>query len=331
MGLLDLIEQHHGVGLPSHRLGELSAFLIAHISGRRSDQSGNGVFLHVFAHVDPHHVLLIVEQGSCKRLRQLRFSHAGRPEEHEGADGFGGILDSGLGADNGLRHLFHALVLSDHPLMKLLIQVQGLAAFALGQLCHGDSGPAGDDPCDLILADTLMDQRKVFVLHLFLFRFQLLFQVRKLSVAQLGGLFQIAFPLCDLDLAVHRVDLFPQFGKLIHAGLFVVPLGLAVLELLLLLRQLLLQVCKPLLAQPVLFLLQRRFLDLQLHDLSLQLVQLCGHGIHLGLDQGAGFVHQVDGLVRQEPVGNVSVGKHGRAHQRVVHDFHAVIYLVALL
>ena len=37
-----------------------------------------------------------------------------------------------------------------------------------------------------------------------------------------------------------------------------------------------------------------------------------GHGVHLGADQGAGLVHQVDGLVRQETVGDVAVGEHGR-------------------
>ena len=45
----------------------------------------------------------------------------------------------------------------------------------------------------------------------------------------------------------------------------------------------------------------------------------------------AGFVHQVDGFVGQEAVGDVAVGEHGGAHQGGVLDAHAVVHFVALL
>ena len=38
-------------------------------------------------------------------------------------------------------------------------------------------------------------------------------------------------------------------------------------------------------------------------------IQLCRHGIQLGLDQGTGFIDQVNGFIRQETVGNITVGK----------------------
>ena len=37
------------VGLAAHRLGQLAALLVAHVSRRRADQAGDRVFLHVFA------------------------------------------------------------------------------------------------------------------------------------------------------------------------------------------------------------------------------------------------------------------------------------------
>ena len=63
-------------------------------------------------------------------------------------------------------------------------------------------------------------------------------------------------------------------------------------------------------------LFQGSLLDLQLHDLSAQLIQLGRHGIQLCLDQCTRLIDQVDGLIRQEPVGNVTVGQCRRCHQR---------------
>ena len=52
-------------------LGELAALLIAHVSGRRADEAGDGELLHILAHVDAHQVLLAVEQGLGQGLGQL--------------------------------------------------------------------------------------------------------------------------------------------------------------------------------------------------------------------------------------------------------------------
>jgi len=38
MRLLDLVEQHDAVGPTTHRLGELPAFLVADVAGRRADE-----------------------------------------------------------------------------------------------------------------------------------------------------------------------------------------------------------------------------------------------------------------------------------------------------
>ena len=72
-------------------------------------------------------------------------------------------------------------------------------------------------------------------------------------------------------------------------------------------------------------------LDLELLDAPLDLVDLDRHRVDLDPQPGAGLVDQVDGLVRQEPVGDVPVGEHGRRHQRRVLDPHPVVDLVPLL
>src|SRR5262245_26798641 len=45
VSLLDLIEEDHRVGAPSHSLGQLPSLLIADIAGWSSDQAGDSVLL----------------------------------------------------------------------------------------------------------------------------------------------------------------------------------------------------------------------------------------------------------------------------------------------
>ena len=210
MGLLHLVEQDDAVRFSPHRFRQLSALIIAHISWRRSDQSGYGMLLHVLAHVDPDHVVLIVKQAFRQRLGKLRLSDAGGAEEQERTDGLGRILNAGLGADNGLRHLFHALVLADDPLMELLVQMERFIPLAFRQLRHRDPGPAGNDPGDLILGHAFVNQAQILILYLFFLFPQFLFHLRKFSVLQLRRFIQVIFLLGVLDFPMQRLYLFPK-------------------------------------------------------------------------------------------------------------------------
>ena len=76
MRLLDLVEQHHLVGPPPHRLGQRPALLVADIARRRTDQPGDRVLLHIFGHVDAHERGVVVEQEARQRLGQLGLADA---------------------------------------------------------------------------------------------------------------------------------------------------------------------------------------------------------------------------------------------------------------
>ena len=77
IGFLHLIEQHHRVWAAAYGLGELAALLVADVARRGADQARHGGLFHVFAHVDAHHGLLVVEQEVRERRGQFGLAHAG--------------------------------------------------------------------------------------------------------------------------------------------------------------------------------------------------------------------------------------------------------------
>ena len=60
--LLDLVEEHDRERTPAHGFGELAALVVADVSGRRADQTRDGVLLLILRHVDANHRALVVEQ-----------------------------------------------------------------------------------------------------------------------------------------------------------------------------------------------------------------------------------------------------------------------------
>ncbi len=87
---------------------------------------------------------------------------------------------------------------------------------------------------------------------------------------------------------------------------------------------------QPGLAGLVLFFGERGILDLQAHHPPGQLIKVGRHRIDLGTDHRARFVDEVDRLVRQESIGDITVTHGRRRDQRAVRDLHAVKYLQAL-
>ena len=84
--LLDLIEQDDRVRMTADLFGKLAALIVADISRRRTDHTGNGVLLHVFGHIDTDQRVLVAEHRFCQRLAQLGLADAGRTEEQERTD-----------------------------------------------------------------------------------------------------------------------------------------------------------------------------------------------------------------------------------------------------
>ena len=161
MRFLDLVEQHDLIGPAPHRLGQRSAFLVADIAGRRADEPGDRVLLHVLGHVDAHHRALVVEQEGRERLGELRLADAGRPQEHERADRPVRVLQAGAGAPDGGRNGMHRFVLADDPAHDLLLHLEEFFALAFEHLVDRDAGPARDDLRDVVRGHRLIDEHAV--------------------------------------------------------------------------------------------------------------------------------------------------------------------------
>ncbi len=76
MRLLHFVEQHHAVRAPPDRLGENAPLAIAHVSGGRSFERGDGMGLLELAHVDRDHVLLAAVEGFGQRQRGFGLADA---------------------------------------------------------------------------------------------------------------------------------------------------------------------------------------------------------------------------------------------------------------
>ena len=333
MRLFHLIKEHDGIGMTAHGFGQLAAFIIAHISWRCPDETGYGEFLHVLGHIDPDHVLFIIEQGLGQGLGQFGLAHAGRSEEQEGTKRTVGVLDAGTGAENGLGNLAHGFVLADDPLMQRVFQVQKLFALALHELADRNAGPAAHDTGNFLFRDTVVQQAVLaagFLRRGFLLG-QLLAESGEFAVLELGCPVQVIGAFGLFNLRIGLLDLLAQVVDLGDGFLLGFPAGLHGIEGVTALSQFLLHFMQVLLGELVVVLLQGGFLDFQLHDPAAHIIQLCGQGIDLRADHGAGFIHKVNGLVGEETVRDIPVGQCGGGDQGVVLDLDAVEDLVTVL
>ena len=216
--------------------------------------------------------------------------------------------------------------------MQHFVEVQQLFALALHELGHRDTRPLGDDTGDLLLGHGVVHEGVVALAALgcSLGLAELLFEARQVGVLQARGLFVLIIALRLFDLGVQAVDVRLEGLDLLDAVFLGLPARLLLVEAVLELGELLRELGEPVARELVVLLLERHLLDLHLHDAAAQIVERRRHGVDLRADHGAGLIDEVNGLIRQETVGDIAVGERGRRDQRVVVDAHAVEDLIAL-
>ena len=224
-----------------------------------------------------------------------------------------------------------AFCLADDPLAEFVLHAQQLGGLTLEHPAGRNAGPRRHHVRDVVGSDLLLEHDVLARLGLRQRRVELLLHFRDASVAQLGGLGQVAVTLGPVGLATQPVQLFGEVTHDVDGALLVLPAGGELGQLLLVVGQLGPQLLQPILGGVVGLLLQRHLLDLEAPDQPLDLIDLDGPGVDLHAQPRGGLVDKVDGLVGQEARGDVAVAQCGRRYQRGVGDAHAVVHLVAVL
>ncbi len=129
MCLFDFIQQDYAVRMTTHSLGQLTAFIIADVSGRRTDQTRYGMLLHVFAHIDTYHVAFIIKEYLSQGFSQLGLADTGRTKEDKGTNRTIRILDTGTRTDNSLADSLDSFILTDNMLVQDFLQVNKFSTF----------------------------------------------------------------------------------------------------------------------------------------------------------------------------------------------------------
>ena len=112
MGLFDLVQQQHDVGVLIDGVGQQPALVEADIAGRGADQPRDRVAFHIFRHVEPHQ---LHAQGQGEAAGHLGFADAGGAGEEIAADGLFRLAQAGPGQLDGIGQGVDGRILAEHP------------------------------------------------------------------------------------------------------------------------------------------------------------------------------------------------------------------------
>mmetsp|Transcript_46722 Transcript_46722/g.111229 ORF Transcript_46722/g.111229 Transcript_46722/m.111229 type:complete len:626 (-) Transcript_46722:791-2668(-) len=339
MGLLDLVTEDDRVGPPPHRLRQLPPLVVPDVPGRRPDQPVHRVGFEELRHIDANHHLLVVEQLPRQRPGGLGLPDARRAEEQEAPGRPVGVAEASARAEDSIRDARHGLVLPDNHALETVDEREDLVLLCLVQPRYRDARGARDHLRDLLWANRLDEEVYLLPVALRLHDAERLLEARDRVVLEFHNLIEDALLIEALaalvrgrlehhDLLLRLFDLFLDLG---HAA-----------DALLLLRELRSQrhVLFPRLGYSSLHLLQldlalvvlllgeHHALDLQPLQLARQVVDDLRGGIELDADVGARLVHEINGLVGQEPSVDVPVRQFRRREEGRVVDPHPVVLLV---
>ena len=77
MGLLYLVQQHHGIGMATHLFRKHATLLESDVARRCAHQAAGIVLFHEIAHVHPNQGILAAEEEPGQGLGQQGLSHTG--------------------------------------------------------------------------------------------------------------------------------------------------------------------------------------------------------------------------------------------------------------
>ena len=201
--------------------------------------------------------------------------------------------------------------------MQGIGEVKQFFLFAFHQFRHGNARAFCHDFGDFFFGYFIVQNRAAVAVRavrrgFLLAFFQLLFQFGQFAVLKFGSFLQIVLALRFFQL---RRAFFDFFAQRLHRGniaFFRFPTGGQRCVFFFHFRKFVFDFFQMFLRSGIGFFGKGVLFDFQLHRLSRKRVHFFGARFHLRADGGAGFVHEVERLIGQESVGDISVGKSRR-------------------
>jgi hypothetical protein len=150
VGFLDFVEKYDSMRRLADRVGQETAFFVADIAWRRTDQTRYGVFLLVLRHVEA------VESDAevpCQLSGEFGLADARRSDEHEIRDRLVGRAEAGPASLHGSHDSGYGRILSEHVALERAFQGGELVLFGHGYRSFGYARDLGHDDFDLAGAD----------------------------------------------------------------------------------------------------------------------------------------------------------------------------------
>ena len=130
---------------------------------------------------------------------------------------------------------------------------------------------------------------------------------------------------------MHLLDFLLEGAERIDGALLLLPLGVETTLLFAQLGQLLIQPLQPITAGGIRLPGQGELFHLQLQDAPIELINLLWLGGDLHLQSRGRFIHEIDGLIGKEAIGDIAARQHGGSNQGVIGNAHAMVHLITLL
>ena len=195
---------------------------------------------------------------------------------------------------------------------------------------NGNAAPSRHDPRDVLFND-LFFQKTMFLLNFCQFFFFLNYQFlkrRNLAISDFRHFLQINQPLGHFRLLPRGVSFIFQLPELADNLFFFPPVNLQSPASFFQIGQFLLQFFQPLFGSRVFFFFQRFFFNFKPHYLPAQLVKFPRHAVNVKPKGGSRLVNQINRLVRQKTVAQITGRKFHRGQNCRIGDSNAVMKFV---
>ena len=248
-------------------------------------------------------------------------------------------MQSSTAAAYGVADGRDGFFLSYHPLVQFLFQVQQFLAFALQHPRHWYSRPSAHHFCDVVFSHLLAHHSfsALCVFQLLLNMFDVVFQHFQFAVAYFSHPFVVALTLSPFRFELQVFHLLFVVLNTVYESLFPFPFGAEGFLFVSQFGYVLVELRELAFRRRFLVLVSRLFVFdgfafyFELLQPSCYLVELFRHRVAFHTQFCGSLVHEVDGLVGQESVGDVSFRQFHGSYAGVVLDTHLVVVFVSFL